>query len=75
MTKDVSDSKSPPHQVIAFLKEGRDSLRIKYRQLRVDLRRAENHIRSLTKSRDSWRQRAEDAEAELRRSPKKSLPR
>jgi hypothetical protein len=75
MTKDVSDYKSPPHKVIAFLKEGRDSLRVKYRQLRVDLRRAENHIRSLTKSRDTWRQRAEVAEAELRRPKKKSLPR
>ena len=65
MSKEISEYKSPPHKVIAFLKEGRDQLRQKYRLLREKHRVAENQIRAVTKSRESWRARAETAEAEL----------
>lgn len=65
MPKEISEYQSPPHKVIAFLKEGRDQLRGKYRQLREKLRVTENQVRAVTKSRETWRSRAEAAEAEL----------
>lgn len=65
MPKEVADYKSPSHKIIAFLKEGRDLLREKYRLLREKFRVAENQIRAVTKSREVWRARAETAEAEL----------
>ena len=71
MSKEIADYKSPPHKIIAFLKEGRDQLREKYRLLREKLRAAENQVRSANKSRDAWRSRAETAEAELNEFKKK----
>ncbi len=65
MPKDTADYKSPPHKIIEFLKKGRDQLRVKYRELRVKLRVAENQVRAVTKSREAWRARAEAAESEL----------
>ncbi|TWT77159.1 hypothetical protein [Neorhodopirellula pilleata] len=65
MSKEISEYKSPPHKIIAFLKDGRDQLREKYRLLREKHRVAENQIRAVTKSRESWRIRAEIAEMEL----------
>lgn len=65
MAKEIADYKSPPHKVTEFLKEGRDRLRVKYRGLRVKLRTSENQVRAVTKSRETWRVRAEAAEAEL----------
>ena len=65
MTKDLVDLKSPRHKIIAFLKDGRDRLREKYRLLREKHRVAENQVRAVTKSRDAWRTRAEAAEAEV----------
>ena len=70
MSKATTEYKSPPHKVIALLKDGRDRLRIKYRDLRVELRRSENQVRAVTKSRDAWRRRAEAAEAELQETKK-----
>lgn len=71
MPKEIADYKSPPHKIIAFLKEGRDQLREKYRLLREKLRVAENQVRAVTKSREAWRARAEIAEAELKELKKK----
>lgn len=65
-----SKYKSPAHKVIGFLKLGRDQLREKYRLLRKSMRVAENQVRAVTKSRDSWRQRAEAAELEMRQLKK-----
>lgn len=72
MSKEISDYKSPPHKVIAFLKEGRDQLRVKYKLLREKHRVAENQVRSANKRRDAWRIRAEMAEAELNELKKKA---
>jgi len=74
MPKEITAYKSPPHKIMAFLKEGRDQLRKKYRLLREKHRVAENQIRAVTKSREAWRSRAEAAEAELSEL-KKSSPR
>jgi chromosome segregation ATPase len=65
MTKAIQDYESPPHKIIGFLKKGRDRLRQKYAGLRVKLRRAENQVRAVTKSRKNWELRARSAEAEL----------
>lgn len=72
MTKAIEELKSPQHKIIAFLKKGRDGLRVKYSALREKFRVAENQVRAVTKSRDQWRERAELAEAELR-SQKKGI--
>jgi hypothetical protein len=71
MPKEIADYKSPPHKIIAFLKEGRDQLREKYRLMREKLRVTENQVRAVTKSREMWRSRAETAEAELKELKKK----
>lgn len=71
----AADYKSPRHKVIGFLKEARDRLRDKYRKLRSDLRKAENQVRAVTKSRDAWKERAKAAEAAVRNFQKKSRPR
>ena len=71
MTKAIKDYRSPPHKIIAFLKEGHDKLREKYSDLRVQLRRTENQVRAVTRSRESWEQRARAAEAELRELKKR----
>ena len=65
MPKEIADYKSTTHKIVAFLKEGRDQLRQKYRPLREKFRVAENQIRAVTKSREMGRARAETAEAEL----------
>lgn len=72
MPKDIADFSSPTHKIIAFLKKGRDKLRVKYREQREKLRVAENQVRAVTKSRQAWRARAESAEAELKHLKKSS---
>jgi chromosome segregation ATPase len=71
MTKAIVDLRSPTPKIVAFLKKGRDDLRIKYAALREKFRTAENQVRAVEKSREQWRRRAERAEAELRESKKK----
>ncbi|KAA1257619.1 hypothetical protein LF1_50670 [Rubripirellula obstinata] len=66
MTKKLDEYLSPPHKVLALLKTGHERLRQKYTALRVKLRTTENQVRAVTKSRDSWRVRAETAESELK---------
>ena len=65
MTKKLEEYRSPTHKVLALLKNGHERLREKYRLLREQVRTTENRVRALTKSRDSWRRRAESAECEL----------
>ena len=72
MPNKIAAYQSPPHKIIAFLKNSRDKLREKYREQREKLRVAENQIRAVTKSREDWRTRAEAAEAELKHSKKSS---
>lgn len=74
MTKAIQDYKSPTHKIIAFLKKGRDDLRQKYANLRVELRRAQNQVRAVTKSRQNWELRARSAEAELDELKKSNAP-
>lgn len=50
-----------------MLHKGRDTLRAKYRELRTTLRVLENQVRAVEASRQVWRERAEAAEAELKK--------
>ena len=50
-----------------MLRKGRDDLRAKYRELREKLRVAENQNRAVETSRQAWRERAEAAEAEVKK--------
>ena len=68
MTKAVEDYKSPRHKIISILRKGRDNLRVKYRELREKLRLAENQVRAVEASRQTWWERAEAAEAELKKT-------
>ena len=72
MSKALSEYLSPAHKVLEFLKKGHDALRAKYADLMVKLRRSENQVRAVTKSRESWETRAKAAETELREIKKKS---
>lgn len=65
MSKARGEYQSPPHKVIAFLQTGRDKLRVKYSELTDRVRRTENQVRAVTKSREMWERRAKLAEAEL----------
>ncbi len=71
MVKALDEYRSPQHKVIALLKQGRDQLRVKYRELMEQRRVAENQVRTVEKSRAMWRERAEAAESELRELKKK----
>ena len=51
----LTPAESPPHNIVAFLKEGRYQLRQKYRLLREKFRVAENQVRAVTKSREILR--------------------
>lgn len=74
MVKALDEYRSPPHKVLAFLKKGRDALRVKYRELMEQRRVAENQVRAVEESRAQWRARAEAAEAELSALKKRLNP-
>lgn len=74
MIKALDGYRSPPHKIVAMLKNGRDNLRVKYRELMKQRRAAENQVRAVEKSRAVWRARAEAAEAELNELKQKKLP-
>ena len=67
MTKAIEDYKSPTHKILAMLYQGRDVLRAKYRVLRANFRVLENQVRAVEASRLVWRERAEAAEAVLKK--------
>ena len=72
MTKALDEYQSPTRKVLKVLKVGRDKLRTKYQAVRTKLRRAENQVRAVEKSRDTWKERAQAAEAQLRDQKKTS---
>ena len=74
VVQDSKDYKSPPHKIISFLKTSRDKLRVKYTELKNQLRTAENQVRAVEKSRHQWRERAQQAEQELAQFKKKTRP-
>jgi predicted nucleic acid-binding Zn-ribbon protein len=58
--------RSRPKQLARWLLESRDTLRKKYQGLKVELNRLKVRVSDVTKSRDNWRQQAEDSDQQVR---------
>ncbi len=58
--------RSRPKQLARWLLESRDTLRVKYQGLKVELKRLKVRISDLAKSRDNWRQQAEASDQQVR---------
>ena len=56
---------SRPRQLARWLLESRDTLREKYRSLKVDLKRLKVRVSDVTKSRDNWMQQAEASKQQV----------
>lgn len=57
--RDVFESyRSRPKQLARWLLESRDTLRARYRELKVELKRLKVRVRDVVKSRDEWKRRA-----------------
>ena len=56
--------KSPRRILLRFFRQSRNRWKAKYKELKKDLKRAENRARDVQKSRDAWREKAEQAKAE-----------
>jgi hypothetical protein len=59
---------SPQHKVRQFLERSRDLWKKKHHELKMRIKLAANQVRAVENSRQMWRERAEAAEAELRRA-------
>ena len=57
--------KSPKHVQVWFLRRSRDLWKNKHHALKALAKRLQNRVNDITKSRQHWRARAEDAEARL----------
>lgn len=58
--------RSPLRKLIQFFKSSRDKWKAKYAELRKKYRVMENKVRAVTKSREQWRQIAEQAQEAAR---------
>lgn len=56
------DYKSPPHKLIKFFKESRDSWEETAKERREQLRDLNARVRDLETSRESWKAKAKEAE-------------
>jgi septal ring factor EnvC (AmiA/AmiB activator) len=56
---------SPPHVLIRSFRLSRDRWKDKHQRLKADLKYQKNRIADLTKSRDRWRQQAEQARLQV----------
>ena len=59
--------RSPLRKLVRFFKSSRDKWKAKYSELRKKYRVVDNKVRAVTKSRERWRQMAEQAQQEARR--------
>jgi hypothetical protein len=62
----VEEAKSPHRILVRSLLKSRNALRGKYRELRAECKRWRNQAAAVARSRDTWRERALTAEADLR---------
>lgn len=58
---------SPIRKLMRFFKSSRDKWKAKYAELRKQFRVVDNKVRAVTKSRERWRQMAQQAQHEVRR--------
>lgn len=66
MAMTLKDFKSPQHKVFAIMIAGRGKWKAKHHEVKKALKRADNQIRAVTNSRENWRNRAREAERQLR---------
>lgn len=73
--------KSPIKKLLKFFATSRDDWKAKHHQLRLQLKKEQNQVRAVEKSREQWRSRAEAArqrvrelEAELAETKRQSAP-
>ena len=72
--------KSPYRKLVRFFKESRDRWKAKYLELKADCKLMGNQVRAVEKSRQRWRQIAEEAQQQVRQlqqdlqEHKKSVP-
>jgi chromosome segregation ATPase len=59
--------RSPVRKLMQFFESSRDKWKAKYSKLRKQYRLADNKVRAVTKSRERWKQLAEQAQHEARR--------
>jgi hypothetical protein len=68
MTSQATKFLSPQHKVLQFLERSRDLWKRKHHELKMQIKLAANQVHAVEKSRQMWRERAQAAEAELRRA-------
>jgi hypothetical protein len=56
--------KSRPGALVWFFRKSRDSWKGKFRKLRVALKREQNQVAAVTKSREQWKSKAQQAVAQ-----------
>ena len=59
--------KSPVRKLIPFFQNSRDQWKAKHHDLQTRLKKEQNQVRAVERSRENWRQRAEAAEQEQAR--------
>jgi hypothetical protein len=75
MSSQTTKYLSPQHKVRQFLERSRDLWRKKHHELKMQIKLVANQVRAVENSRKMWRERAEVAEAELRRTKtSKNIP-
>jgi len=61
MSRDGKDKYSTPRWVqVWFLRRSRDNWKRKYKQLKTDAKRLQNRVNDVTRSRERWREQAEE---------------
>ena len=63
----VASYRSPRHKLLGFFESSRDKWKDKCKAAKVRLKRATNRVESLVRSRDLWKERAREGEAEAAR--------
>ena len=75
MTSQATKFLSPRHKVLQFLERSRELWKRKHHELKMQIKLAANQRRAVEMSRQKWRERAQAAEAELRRvKASKNIP-
>ena len=59
------DYKSRPGALIWFFRKSRDLWKSKYQALKVSVKQLKNRVADLTKSREQWKLKAEQADSQL----------
>lgn len=63
---ELSSYKSPERKLLPFFKKSRDKWKAKYLSLKADLKKGQNQVRAVEKSRAAWRSKAESANQRIR---------